>query len=101
MRLAARLIDACAEVERLRAALAVAERAAAPTRGTLINALASAGAARVAAQHAADTATLATVTAARMRVVEAKEAESAARAALDAFERADREADPCPGSRGF
>lgn len=99
--LLAHVASLAAEVERLRAALAVAESGAAPTRGTLINALASAGAARVAAQHAADTATLATVTAARMRVVEAKEAESAARAALDAFERADREADPCPGSRGY
>jgi len=58
MRLAARLIDACAEVERLRAALAVAERAASLCAGEVVEARAAAAAVK-----------------------------------------ADREADPCPGSR--
>ena len=101
-----------AEVERLRAALAVSEQATAPTRGSLINALASAGAARVEAEarlaraevaykhqpHAAQREALA---AAQVAVGVAHAEEQKARAALDAWESADREADPCPGSRGF
>ena len=104
--------ELAAEVERLRAALAVSEQATAPTRGSLINALASAGAARVEAEarlaraevaykhqpHAAQREALA---AAQVAVGVAHAEEQKARAALDAWESADREADPCPGSRGF
>lgn len=87
-------------------------RLTAPTRGSLINALASAGAARVSAESAFERARTDAARSTRgrqaeayydadQRLREARETETAARAALDAFERADREADPCPGSRGF
>jgi hypothetical protein len=103
-----------AEVERLQALLA-------PTRGDLLVAYASAGAARVEAGEALQRARSAfkqaptdargqALLAAEERATAAQADEAAKRAALDAFERAHGldlthaaadAAEPCPGSRGW